>query len=229
MMAKLILLRHGQSLYNAQNIFTGWTDIDLSSQGKEEAKAAGEILYQHQLYPDICFTSWLKRAIHTTQIVLETMAWEHIDCLKSWRLNERHYGAWQERNKKEVEEEVGHEKFIAVRRGYTASPPPLKKGDTRAVENDLKYHDIDSVLLPRCESLKETKARTLIYYHDSIVAQLILGKTVLVSAHGNSLRSLVMEIENIGEKEIVEVEIPTGKPILYKFDAQMKMVEKSLL
>ena len=228
-MRRLILLRHGQSLYNAKNIFTGWSDVDLSHQGKDEAKNAGKILRQHKIYPDICYTSWLKRAIHTAQLALKEMEWEHIDCIKSWRLNERHYGAWQGRNKKEVEQEVGEEKFIAIRRGYATPPPPLEEGDERMVQNDLKYKDINASLLPLCESLKDTKIRTLAYYHDSILPQLELEKTVLVSAHGNSLRALVMEIENLDEAEIVQVEIPTGRPMLYEFDEKMQVVEKSFL
>ncbi len=225
---KLILLRHGQSIYNAKNLFTGWTDIDLSVQGRSEAKDAGKILLENGIYPDICFTSWLKRAIHTTQIALQTMAWEHIDCIKSWRLNERHYGAWQQRDKKEVEAEVGHKKFKAIRRGYALSPPPLQEGDIRVVQKDAKYKHIDPTLLPRAESLKETKIRTLGYYHDTIVPQLLLGKTVLVSAHGNSLRALVMEIEGLSANEIVHLEIPTGKPMMYTFDESMNVVDKSL-
>ncbi len=228
-MRRLILLRHGQSLYNAKNIFTGWSDVDLSHQGKDEAKNAGKILRQHKIYPDICYTSWLKRAIHTAQLALKEMEWEHIDCIKSWRLNERHYGAWQGRNKKEVEQEVGEEKFIAIRRGYATPPPPLEEGDERMVQNDLKYKDINASLLPLCESLKDTKIRTLAYYHDNILPQLELGKTVLVSAHGNSLRALVMEIESLDEAEIVQVEIPTGRPMLYEFDEKMQVVEKSFL
>ncbi len=225
-MGRLILLRHGQSLYNKENLFTGWTDIDLSPQGVEEAKWAGEQLREEGLYPDVCFTSWLKRAIHTAQLALETMAWEHIDCIKSWRLNERHYGAWQQHNKKQIEEEVGEERFVAIRRGYATPPPPLQDGDPRLPHHDPKYRRLDPALLPRSESLKMTADRTINYYYRAIVPRLCTDETVLVSAHGNSLRALVMEIEQLSPEEIVHVEIPTGNTLCYTFDARMQMVHK---
>ena len=228
-MARLILLRHGQSLYNKENLFTGWTDIDLSGQGREEAKAAGRLLAEAGLYPDICFTSWLKRAIHTAQLALETMAWEHIDCIKSWKLNERHYGAWQQHNKKQIEEEVGEARFVAIRRGYDTPPPPLKEGDPRLPHNDPKYRDLDPALLPRSESLKDTRIRTLNYFYEAISPKLAEDKTVLVSAHGNSLRALVMAIENLTPEEIVKVEIPTGVPIVYIFDKTVRMEKREVL
>ena len=225
-MGKLILLRHGESIYNRENLFTGWTDVDLSEKGIEEARHAGEILHAKGLLPDVCFTSWLKRAIHTAQITLKTMAWEHVDCTKSWKLNERHYGAWQQRNKDEVRKEVGEQHFVAVRRGYDTPPPPLPDGDARLVENDPRYRDISPAELPRAESLKMTAERALNYYYRAIVPQLAAGKTVLVSAHGNSLRALVMGIEKLSAEEIVHVEIPTGKPMVYRFDVRMEMVQK---
>ncbi len=226
MSAKLILLRHGQSLYNKENLFTGWTDVALSDQGKEEAREAAAILMRHGLYPDICFTSWLKRAIHTAQIVLAEMAWEQIDSLKSWKLNERHYGDWQQRNKEEVEEEVSKKHFLAVRRGYDTPPPELKQDDPRSAQHEPKYKDIDPALLPLSESLKETRRRTLNYYYEQIIPQLARGKTVLVSAHGNSLRALVMGIEELSAEEISRLEIPTGAPIIYHFDETVKMTKK---
>jgi len=226
MSAKLILLRHGQSLYNKENLFTGWTDVALSDQGEEEAREAAAILMRHGLYPDICFTSWLKRAIHTAQIVLAEMAWEQIDSLKSWKLNERHYGDWQQRDKKEVEEEVGTKHFLAVRRGYDTPPPRLKQDDPRSAQHEPKYKDIDLALLPLSESLKETRRRTLNYYYEQIIPQLARGKTVLVSAHGNSLRALVMGIEELSAEEISRLEIPTGAPIVYHFDETVKMTKK---
>ena len=228
-MARLILLRHGQSLYNKENLFTGWTDIDLSEQGREEARAAGRLLAEARFHPDICFTSWLRRAIHTAQLALETMAWEHIDCIKSWKLNERHYGAWQQHNKKEIEEEVGEERFIAIRRGYDTPPPPLPDGDPRLPQNDPKYRDLDPALLPRSESLKDTRIRTLNYFYEAIAPKLAEDKTVLVSAHGNSLRALVMAIENLTPDEIVKVEIPTGVPIVYTFDKTVRMEKREVL
>lgn len=227
--AKLILLRHGESLYNKENLFTGWTDVDLSAKGKEEAKRAGEILLKHALYPDICFTSWLQRSIHTAQLVLSVMQWEQIDAIRSWKLNERHYGAWQKQNKDKVKAELGEKRFMAVRRGYDTPPPPLNSDDFEALLKDPKYRTLEKHLLPHSESLKETAKRTLSYFYDVIVPQLEEGKTVLVSAHGNSLRALLMEIEHLNADEIVNVNIPTGRPILYQFDGTLKMVKKAYL
>ncbi len=224
--SKLILLRHGESLYNRENLFTGWTDIDLSQKGIEQAERAGKRLAENDLYPDICFTSWLKRAIHTAQITLKEMEWEHIDSIRSWKLNERHYGAWQQHNKDAVRREVGEEMFMAIRRGYDTPPPPLKSGDPRLPENDPKYSGVDPALLPRSESLKQTRIRTLNYFAESIAPQLARGKCVLVSAHGNSLRALVMAIENLTPAEVVKLEIPTGEPILYRFDETLHPLGK---
>ena len=226
---RLVLVRHGQSTYNQKNIFTGWTDVDLSQQGREEAKKAGALLKKNGIYPDICFTSWLKRAIHTAQIALNELEWEHIDILKSYKLNERHYGDWQGRDKDEVQKEVGEEKFLAVRRGFNVAPPPLDENDKRCVWNDTKYANIDKKLLPLHESLKETKKRVLEYYKEQIVLQLQKEKTVLISAHGNSLRALVMELERMTSKEIAKFEIPTGEIIVYDFDSEMNVIEKNIL
>ncbi len=228
-MAKLILLRHGQSLYNKENLFTGWTDIDLSEEGRAEAKKAGEILMRANLYPDICFTSWLKRAIHTAQIALRAMEWEHIDAIRHWKLNERHYGAWQRHNKDAIKQEVGEERFVAIRRGYDTPPPPLPDGDPRLPQNDPKYKNIDPALLPRSESLKDTRKRTLNYFAERIAPELARDKTVLISAHGNSLRALVMAIEKLTPEEIVKVEIPTGQPILYTFDETLHLLQKRVI
>ncbi|MCJ7765997.1 MAG: 2,3-bisphosphoglycerate-dependent phosphoglycerate mutase [Thiovulaceae bacterium] len=229
MKGRLILLRHGQSLYNKKNLFTGWSDIDLSEQGVQEAKAAGETLSNHGVYPDICFTSWLKRAIHTAQLTLKEMQWEQIDTIRSWKLNERHYGAWQQHDKEAIKAEVGDAMFAAVRRGYAMSPPALEEGDPRLSHNSSKYKAIDPTLLPRSESLEDTAKRALNYFFEKIVPQLANGKTVLVSAHGNSLRALVMAIEKIGTKEIEQLEIPTGVPIVYDFDEMIEMTDKRIL
>ena len=227
--ARLVLVRHGQSVYNQKNIFTGWTDVDLSDQGRDEAKKAGVLLKKNGIYPDICFTSWLKRAIHTAQILLNELEWEHIDMLKSYKLNERHYGDWQGRDKDEVKKEFGEEQFLAVRRGYDVAPPPLDANDKRCASHDKKYASIDKKLLPLHESLKDTKKRVLEYYKEQIIAKLQEQKTVLISAHGNSLRSLVMELEQMTPQEIVEFEIPTGEIIVYTFDCDMKIIEKNVL
>jgi len=226
MYATLILLRHGQSVYNQENIFTGWTDVELSEQGEKEAKRAAAELKKLQLYPDICYTSWLKRTIHTAQIVLSEMEWEQIDCIKSWKLNERHYGAWQQRNKDEVKQEVGEKMFLRIRRGYDTPPPPLDEDDPRAVKFDPKYKDIDPALLPKSESLKDTHTRVKEYYIDVLIPELAKGKTVLVSAHGNSLRALVMEIEKLSTDTVVKFEIPTGMPLVYRYNRSLKIIEK---
>ena len=227
--SKLILMRHGQSLYNLQNRFTGWSDVELSEQGVREAKDAGALLKRHELYPDICFTSWLKRAIHTANIALKELEWEHIDAIRSYRLNERHYGAWQGRNKYEVKQEVGEEMFLAVRRGYETAPPPLSKDDARAVQKDKKYALLPEMILPRSESLKDTKERVTPYYEAVIQKELKQGKDVLISAHGNSLRALVMHLEKLSAEDVVSLEIPTGEIIVYSFDETMKIVKKEIL
>jgi 2,3-bisphosphoglycerate-dependent phosphoglycerate mutase len=223
----LILLRHGESEYNKAHLFTGWTDVELSEQGRAEAKHAGKLLAEHGIYPDICFTSWLKRAIHTAQIALGEMGWEHIDCLKSWKLNERHYGDWQGRNKDEVKAEVGEEHFLAVRRGYDTPPPPLPKGDPRSVRFEKKYFYIDPSELPQSESLKDTRKRAWTYYQETIVPTFNTHHTILVSAHGNSLRALVMGLEGLTPEEIVHVEIPTGQPLIYTLDETGRVIEKT--
>ena len=227
--ARLVLVRHGQSVYNQKNIFTGWTDVDLSEQGRDEAKQAGVLLKKNSIYPDICFTSWLKRSIHTAEILLNELEWEHIDMLKSYKLNERHYGNWQGRDKDEVQKEVGEEQFLAVRRGYDITPPALEVNDKRCAWNDVKYANIDKKLLPLHESLKETKKRVLEYYKEQIMVQLQQEKTVLITAHGNSLRTLVMELEQMTPQEIVQFAIPTGEIIVYNFDSEMNMIEKHIL
>ncbi len=229
MKGRLILLRHGQSLYNKENLFTGWTDVDLSEQGRQEAGKAGKILLSHNIYPDICFTSWLKRAIYTAELALKEMNWEHINTLRSWKLNERHYGAWQQQNKDTVKKEVGDKLFFDVRRGYDSAPPYLQDGDARILDNDLKYKNVDVKLLPRGESLKDTKRRTIEYFFEKIVSELAKDKTVLVSAHGNSLRALVMYLENIDTKDVSSLEISTGIPIVYDFDENMKVVSKKII
>jgi 2,3-bisphosphoglycerate-dependent phosphoglycerate mutase len=157
------------------------------------------------------------------------MEWEHIDCLRSWRLNERHYGAWQRRNKAEVEKEVGEATFVAIRRGYDMPPPPLPDGDPRLPERDPKYRHLDPALLPRSESLADTRRRTLNYFTRAIAPRLAKGRTVLVSAHGNSLRALTMAIEGLSPEQIVGVEIPTGQPICYEFDETLQYLSKRIL
>ncbi len=228
-MSKLILVRHGQSVYNQKNIFTGWTDVDLSLQGEKEAKKAGRLLKKNGLYPNVCFTSWLKRAIHTTNILLKELEWEHIDIYKNWKLNERHYGAWQGKNKDKIKQEVGEKIFLSIRRGYDVPPPPLEIDDKKSSVFEKKYQSIDPKILPKSESLKDTKKRTVNYYYEKIVPFLTQNKTVLVSAHGNSLRSLVMEIEKMNKQDIIKFEILTGEIIVYEFNSVIKIINKTIL
>ena len=228
-MSRLILMRHGESIYNKKNLFTGWTDVELSEKGVQEAKEAGELLKKNGIYPDICFTSWLKRAIHTAQIALRELEWEHIDAIRSYKLNERHYGAWQGQNKTKVLEVYGEEQFLAVRRGYDVPPPPLDENDMRVVWRDKKYAGIAHELLPLHESLKDTKKRVLEYYDAVLSKELQEEKTVLVSAHGNSLRALVMHLEKMSKEDVVKLEIPTGEIIVYTFDESLQVSKKEVL
>ena len=228
-MSRLILMRHGESIYNKKNLFTGWTDVELSEKGVQEAKEAGALLKKNGIYPDICFTSWLKRAIHTAQIALRELEWEQIDAIRSFKLNERHYGAWQGQDKTKVLEVYGEEQFLAVRRGYDVPPPPLDENDMRVVWRDKKYAGIAHELLPLHESLKDTKKRVLEYYDTVLSKELQAEKTVLVSAHGNSLRALVMYLEKMSKEDVVKLEIPTGEIIVYTFDESLQVSKKEVL
>ena len=228
-MSRLILMRHGESIYNKKNLFTGWTDVELSENGVQEAKEAGALLKKNGIYPDICFTSWLKRAIHTAQIALRELEWEQIDAIRSFKLNERHYGAWQGQDKTKVLEVYGEEQFLAVRRGYDVPPPPLDENDMRVVWRDKKYAGIAHELLPLHESLKDTKKRVLEYYDTVLSKELQAEKTVLVSAHGNSLRALVMYLEKMSKEDVVKLEIPTGEIIVYTFDESLQVSKKEVL
>ncbi len=220
----LILLRHGESVYNQAHLFTGWTDVELSEKGVEEAKNAGRLLKKHALFPDICFTSWLKRSIHTVTLALAQLQWEQIDTWRSWKLNERHYGDWQQRNKDDVKADVGEKAFLAVRRGYDTPPPPLPPTDPRSARFDRKYAALDPQELPDAESLADTRRRTVNYFYDAVAPQLCRGKTVLLSAHGNSLRALVMMLEQLDAETISGVEIPTGVPMVYRFDETLSLI-----
>lgn len=227
--ARLVLMRHGESIYNQKNLFTGWTDVELSKKGVIEAKEAGELLKKNHIYPDICFTSWLKRAIHTAQIALHELEWEQIDAIRSYKLNERHYGAWQGQDKEKVKQEEGEEQFLAVRRGYDVPPPPLSVDDKRVVWKDAKYADTEHALLPLSESLQDTKKRVMEYYEAVLSKELQSGKTILVSAHGNSLRALVMHLEKMSKEDVVKLEIPTGEIIVYSFDKFLHVSKKEIL
>lgn len=228
-MGKLILVRHGKSLWNVENIFTGWTDIDLAPQGIVEAQKAGELLKQNNIEVSICFSSYLKRAIRTNWIILETTNMMHIDCFYSWRLNERHYGTWQGLNKDEVKKEVGEDLFWKVRRGYETPPPMLTLDDERHPIFDNKYKHINPDYLPVSESLEDTRKRAVEYFFECIVPQLVQNKTVLVTAHGNSIRALMSQIEEIPATEIAKIEVPTGVPYVYEFDDNLNLKNKHIL
>lgn len=219
------MVRHGKSIWNVKNIFTGWTDVDLDPEGIEEAKKAGKLLKKNNIRVDICFSSFLKRAIRTNWIILDTADMMHIDCHYDWQLNERHYGAWQGRHKDEVKEEVGDDTFWKIRRGYDTPPPSLSFNDERHPRFDSKYKNVDITLLPLTESLKDTRKRAVHYFFECIAPQLVDGQNVLVSAHGNSLRALIAQIKDFDLVSISKIELPTGVPYIYDFDDNLNLKE----
>ncbi len=225
-MGTLLLVRHGKSFWNIENIFTGWTDIDLAPEGIVEARIAGEIIRSQNISIDICFSSYLKRAIRTASVILDTADMMHVDFIKSWKLNERNYGAWQGRNKQDVEKEVGEDLFWMIRRGYSTPPPCLSTDDERHPKFEHTYDNVDRADLPVGESLEQTEKRTVQYFFEAIVPEIVKGKTVLVSAHGNSIRALMGYIENIDPIEIPRLEVQTGVFNIYKFDSTMSLKEK---
>ncbi|WP_106397337.1 phosphoglyceromutase [Actinocorallia populi] len=218
-MATLVLLRHGESVWNAENLFTGWVDVDLSAKGESEAAVAGELLLDADLTPDVLHTSLLKRAIRTANIALDTADLLWLPVKRSWRLNERHYGALQGKNKAQTLEEFGEEQFQVWRRSYDTPPPPIADKDPLSQVGDLRYGGLPSELIPRTECLADVVDRLLPYWYDEIVPDLAAGKTVLVVAHGNSLRALVKHLDVISDDEIAGLNIPTGIPLKYELDA----------
>ena len=222
MTIKLVLLRHGESIWNKEDRFTGWTDVDLSNQGITQAKEAGRILREKGYLFDVAFTSVLKRAIRTLWLVLDEMDLMWIPVDRSWRLNERHYGALQGMNKAEMAAKVGEEQVHKWRRGYDIRPPALDKTDKRYPGDDSKYKELSESELPLTESLKDTIARCVPYWRQVITPALKSGKHVIVSAHGNSLRALVKYLDNISDDEIVNLNIPTGIPLVYELDERLK-------
>ena len=222
MPGKLILVRHGQSVWNVENLFTGWHDVDLSEQGRQEAAQAGRELLREKLTPDLAFTSVLKRAIRTLWILLDEMDRMWIPVERSWRLNERHYGALQGLNKAQTVEKHGEAQVKIWRRSYDIPPPKLELDDPRHPRFDARYAGVDAVELPAAESLKDTLARVLPFWNGRIAPELRAGRNVLVAAHGNSLRAMVKMLDNVPEKDIVELNIPTGVPLLYELDAKLK-------
>ncbi|MDF1611952.1 2,3-diphosphoglycerate-dependent phosphoglycerate mutase [Stygiobacter electus] len=224
-MYKVVLLRHGESEWNKLNLFTGWTDVDLSEKGIEEAKQAGKVLKQESFTFDIAFTSVLKRAIKTLNLALEELDLLWIPVIKNWRLNERHYGALQGLNKAETAEKYGNEKVKIWRRSYDVPPPALDENDERYPGKDPRYADLNKKDIPLTESLKLTVDRFLPYWFDTIAPTIKSGKKVIIAAHGNSLRALVKYLDNISEEEITELNIPTGIPLVYELDENLKPIK----
>lgn len=217
-MATLVLLRHGESVWNAEGLFTGWVDVDLSAKGESEATNGGDLLLDADITPDVLHTSVLKRAIRTANIALDVADLLWIPVRRSWRLNERHYGALQGKNKAQTREEFGEEQFKVWRRSYDTPPPPIDDNDPLSQVNDLRYAGLPSELIPRTECLADVVDRMLPYWYDAIVPDLAAGHTVLVAAHGNSLRALVKHLDDVSDEEISELNIPTGIPLVYELD-----------
>lgn len=228
-MHTVVLLRHGQSVWNEANLFTGWTDVDLTGQGLREARQAGVRLAARGYSFDVCFTSVLKRAIKTLHLALEEMDLLWLPVQKSWRLNERHYGTLQGLNKAETAERYGNEQVFAWRRTWDVPPPPLDLGDKRQPVNDPRYAKVPAMLLPRSESLKDTVDRVMPYWHEAIAPALRRGERVLVVAHGNSLRGLVKFLSEVSDKEIAEFEMPTGVPLVYELDETLRPRRRDFL
>jgi len=226
---KLVLIRHGESDWNRLNLFTGWTDVDLSEKGVEEAKAGGQILKQEGYDFDICYTSYLKRAIHTLNYVLAELDREWLPVVKTFLLNERHYGALQGLNKAETAAKYGEDQVKIWRRSYDVPPPSLEATDERNPQNQEQYRAEKKDQLPLTESLKETVARVVPYFENVIKKDMTAGKRVVIAAHGNSLRALVKYFDNMSDEEIIGVNIPTGVPLVYEFDDNFKVLKKYYL
>ena len=218
----LILLRHGQSEWNKKNLFTGWVDVRLTAQGQEEASRAGTLMKEHGLLPDVVHTSLLSRAIQTANRALETADRLWIPVHRTWRLNERHYGALQGKDKAETLAEFGEEQFQLWRRSFDVPPPPIDPTNTYAQQGDPRYADVEG-FVPKTESLKMVINRMLPYWNSDIFPDVAVGKVTLVVAHGNSLRGLVKHLEGIGDDDIAELNIPTGMPLVYEFTKDMKV------
>lgn len=228
-MIKLVLLRHGESVWNKENRFTGWTDVDLSPKGFEEAKAAGQLLKENGFAFDVAHTSVLKRAIRTLFLTLDELDQLWVPVKKSWRLNERHYGALQGLNKAETAAKHGEQQVFVWRRSYDIPPPPLEASDSRHPKVDARYENVPAKDLPSTEALKNTVDRFVPYWQEAIVPDLKAGKRVLIAAHGNSIRALLKYLENIPEEEIVELNIPTASPLVYELTDDLKPIRRYYL
>ena len=228
-MMKLVLVRHGESEWNKLNLFTGWTDVDLSEKGHEEAKQAGRTLKAEGYDFDICYTSYLKRAIHTLNHILDEMDRNWLPVVKSWKLNERHYGALQGLNKSETAEKYGEEQVKIWRRSFDIKPPALDANDERSAAKQAMYRDVDPSLLPPNESLETTIERVVPFFNEVIKEDMKAGKRVIIAAHGNSLRALVKYFDNLSSDAIIGVNIPTGVPLVYEFDDDFKVIRSYYL
>ena len=223
-MIKLVLVRHGQSMWNLENRFTGWTDVELSEQGIKEAKEAGKVLKEKGYGFDVAYTSVLKRANDTLEYILKELGEQDISVKKSWRLNERHYGALQGLNKDETKEKYGEEQVLLWRRSTDVRPPALSKDDERYPGNDSKYSELKENELPTTENLIDTIERVMIYWNSDIVKDLEAGKRVIIAAHGNSLRGLIKYLDNMTDEEVIKLELQTGNPICYELDDNLKPI-----
>jgi 2,3-bisphosphoglycerate-dependent phosphoglycerate mutase len=228
-MKKLVLLRHGQSTWNLENRFTGWTDVDVTPKGVEEAHEAARLLKEGGYTFDVAYTSVLKRAIRTLWIVLDDMDLMWLPVHRSWRLNERHYGALQGLDKAETTAKYGPEQVKIWRRSYAIPPPPLTPDDERHPSHDRRYASLKPEDLPLCEALKDTVARFLPYWHEEIAPAIRAGKRVIIAAHGNSLRALVKYLDNVSDEKIVELNIPTGIPLVYELDDELRPIRSCYL
>ena len=228
-MYKIVLLRHGESQWNKENRFTGWTDVNLTEKGEAEARSAGDLMKAEGFQFDVAFTSVLTRAVRTLWLALESMDMVWLPIINSWRLNERHYGALQGLNKAETAAQYGDEQVLIWRRSYDTHPPALTADDERYPGSDRRYADLPASDIPLTECLKDTVARFLPYWHDEIVPVIKAGKRVLIVAHGNSLRALIKYLDNVSDEEIVGLNIPTGVPLVYELDREFKPIKSYYL
>ena len=228
-MYKLVLIRHGESTWNLENRFTGWTDVDLTPTGVEQAQQAGRLLKAEGYDFDVAYTSVLKRAIRTLHLALDEMDRLWLPTVKHWRLNERHYGALQGLNKAETAKQYGDEQVLIWRRSYDTPPPALEPTDPRSERGDIRYQGLEPAQIPLTECLKDTVARVLPFWNESMAPAILAGKRIVVSAHGNSIRALVKHLDNISETDIVELNIPNGIPLVYELDAGLKPIRSYYL
>ena len=228
-MYKVVLLRHGQSQWNLENRFTGWHDVDLTEQGQAEARAAGQVLKENGFVFDKAYSSLLKRAIRTLWLALEELDQVWLPVRRNWRLNERHYGALQGLNKAETAEKHGEDQVLIWRRSYDIPPPPMEKTDEGYAGNDIRYANMAEEDIPLTECLKDTVDRFLPYWHETIAPEIKAGQRIIIAAHGNSLRALVKYLDDLSEEEVLKLNIPTGMPLVYELDANLKPIKNYYL